>query len=288
MANVEIPAAVIDCHDVHCVDPAHRNNIDRYTIDILKCLETSSEKCIPYTRPKMGKKSSNRKSVPGWLELVKPHQEKSKFWYQVWLSADKPRAGQLFNIMRFTRNQFRYARRKCLKAVEAIKRDRFIAASMNGDKDMFEELSKIKKSGNAGPSKMDGKTNADDIADHFGEIYKSIYNREGSDEPFKNLFEEVSNKCTHSDLDLVEKFTGGLIKRNVKEKLKSSKTDPEFDVTTDALKNSPDSLNNSIASIFGSLSYYIRGLNFISKLVYCQTLTGNLNRVQFEFKISPT
>ena len=250
LSNVQIPAAIIDCNDVNCTDPVHRVNIDGYTVDIIKCLESSAETFIPYTRPKQGRKSSRRKSVPGWVELVKPHQEKAKFWYQVWFSAAKPRAGQLFNIMRFTRNQFRLARRKCLKAVETIKRDRFIKATMEGDRDMFEELNKIKKSGAAGPSKMDGKTNADDIADHFGEIYKNIYNREGSDEPLKNLLDDVNTKCSQEDLAMVERVTGELIKQIVKEKLKSSKTDPEFDVTSDALKNSPDILFNSIASLF--------------------------------------
>ena len=223
LANVEIPAAVIDCHNVNCTDPVHRENIDSYTIDIIRCLESSAEKCIPYTRPKVGQKSRKRKSVPGWVELVKPQQEKARFWYQVWFSADKPRAGHLFNIMKFTRNQFRLARRKCVKAVETIKRDRFIEASMKGGRDMFEELNKIKKANRAGPSKMDGKTNADDIADHFGEIYKNIYNREGSEEPLKNLHDEISAKCSYSDLDMVDKVNEGLIRRIVKEKLKSSR-----------------------------------------------------------------
>ena len=121
LLNVEIPATIIDCHDINCADPVHRVNIDNYTVNIVKCLESAAEVFIPYTRPKQARKSSKRKSVPGWSELVKPYQEKANFWYQVWFSADKPRAGQLFNIMRFTRNQFRYARKKCLKAVEAIK-----------------------------------------------------------------------------------------------------------------------------------------------------------------------
>ena len=212
-----------------------------------------AEEYIPYTRPKVGNIPSKKKSVPGWLELVRPCQDKSRFWYQVWWSAEKPRAGQLFNIMRYTRNQFRYARRKCMKAVEAVYRDKFIEASLKGDKDMSEELRKIKKSGNSGPSKMDGKTNEDDIADHFGEIYKNIYNRDGSDEPLKNLFDEVSAKCSHNDLSAVDRVTCKLVKIIVKEKLKRSKTDPEFDITTDALKNSPDSLYNSLAALLRSM-----------------------------------
>ena len=118
---------------------------------------------------------------------------------------------------------------------------------------------KIKKSGNTGPNKMDGKTNAVDIADHFGEIYKNIYNREGSEEPLKNLFEEISLKCSNSDLDMVDKVDGALIKRIVKEKLKCSKTDPEFDITTDALKNSPDCLFNNIAALFRSMLIHGHG-----------------------------
>ena len=85
---------------------------------------------------------------------MKPHRDKAIFWYQVWLSADKPRVGQLFNIMRHNRNQFRYARRKCLRAVEYIKREKFIAASLEGEKDLFEELRKMKQAGKAGPSKV--------------------------------------------------------------------------------------------------------------------------------------
>ena len=109
---------------------------------------------------------------------MKPHRDKAIFWYQVWLSADKPRVGQLFNIMRHNRNQFRYARRKCLRAVEYIKREKFIAASLEGDKDLFEELRKMKQAGKAGPSKVDGITSLDGIADHFGTIYKNIYNQD--------------------------------------------------------------------------------------------------------------
>ena len=135
-----------------------------------------------------------------------------------------------------------------MRAVEATKRNKFIEAAMSGDRDI-----KIKKSGQAGPSKMDGKSNPDDIADHFGEIYRSIYNREGSDQPLKNLFEGVNDKCFRNDLDLVDKVDASLIKRIVKEKLKCSKTDPEFDITTDALKNSPDSLYSSIASMFRAM-----------------------------------
>ena len=85
VSSLEIPAAVIDCQNVNCTDLDHRVDIDTYTKDIVKCLETSAANYIPYTRPKQGSKVSKRKVVPGWVELVKPHQDKAKFWYQVCL-----------------------------------------------------------------------------------------------------------------------------------------------------------------------------------------------------------
>ena len=79
LANIEMPAAVIDCSNVNCTDPTHRINIDSYTIDIMKCLESSAESHIPYTRSKPSKPSAKRKSVPGWKDLVKPQQDKARF-----------------------------------------------------------------------------------------------------------------------------------------------------------------------------------------------------------------
>ena len=122
--------------------------------------------------------------------------------------------------MKFTRNQFRHAHKKCLRAVEASKRDRFIEACLQGNRNLFDELNKLKKSNISGPSKIDGFTNVDDIADHFGESYKKIYNREGSDAPLKNLFDEVNEKCKNSNPGDVSVVNADMIKKIVLGKLK--------------------------------------------------------------------
>ena len=111
-------------------------------------METAAETHIPYTRAKQNssKKKPERKTIPGWNEMVKPQKETARFWYHVWLSAEKPHHGELFNIMRHTRNQFRYAKRKCINAVENIKREKFIEASLKGDKNLIEEFKKFSHS----------------------------------------------------------------------------------------------------------------------------------------------
>ena len=243
----------MDCLNPSCTDPAHLFHIDQYSINVIKILEDSAAEYIPYTRSVSEKSSKKRKSIPGWVELVKPHQDKAQFWYQIWHSAGKPVVGELFNIMRFTRNQYKYARRKCLRAVETTKRDKFVEACVRGDKHMFEELKKIRQSKCATVSKVDGISDPDKIADHFGHVYRDIYNREANNEPLKELFIEVNQSCVSDDLGDVERVNEVLIRTIIKEKLKCSKIDPEFDLTTDALKNSPDNLFTHLANIFRAM-----------------------------------
>ena len=195
LANLHIPASLMDCLNPSCTDPAHLFHIDQYSINVIKILEDSAAEYIPYTRSVSEKSSKKRKSIPGWVELVKPHQDKAQFWYQIWHSAGKPVVGELFNIMRFTRNQYKYARRKCLRAVETTKRDKFVEACVRGDKHMLEELKKIRQSKCATVSKVDGISDPDKIADHFGHVYRDIYNREANNEPSRELFIKVNQSC---------------------------------------------------------------------------------------------
>ena len=47
----------------------------------------------------------------------------------------------------------------------------------------------------------------------------------------------------------VNKVTGGLVNKIIQNKLKNNKQDPEFNVTTDALKNSPTQLSEHLANL---------------------------------------
>jgi hypothetical protein len=152
--------------------------------------------------------------------------------------------------MRFHKNQFRYAKRKCINASEQIKRDRFIESCLSGDCDLFNELRKFKGTPQKLISKIDGHTDSETITDHLKSIYEKLYNRTGSSEPLENLFDEVSSKVSEDNLEDVDKVTPGLIKEIIKKKIKSGKNDPEFDLTTDNLKNAPDILFNHLAAFF--------------------------------------
>ena len=108
--------------------------------------------------------------------------------------------------MKISRSNFKRAKKKCVNAAEKIKRDKFTEACLNGDKDMFEELKKLKGKSDSFSTKVDGKNTPEEIADHFSDVYKELYNRTGTKEPMINLLGEVEVKLSEDDLSEVNKM----------------------------------------------------------------------------------
>ena len=152
--------------------------------------------------------------------------------------------------MRFFRNKFKYAKRRTLIAAEAIKRDKFLEACLEGDKSLFEELKKVKGAPSNMATKIDGKTDPLSITEHLKNIYEALYNRTGSKVPLQNILSEVDKDISNDDMVDVEKVTPELIQRIVRVKIKSDKSDPEFDLTTNNLKQAPFNLLVHLANFF--------------------------------------
>ena len=104
---------------------------------------------------------------------------------------------------------------------------------------MFAELDKFKGAPQNIATRVDGHTEPESIADHLKGIYETLYNRTGTDEPLKNLLGEVDGMITAADLNQVDKITPELIRIIIKDKIRPGKNDPEFDLTTDNLRNAP-------------------------------------------------
>ena len=73
-----------------------------------------------------------------------PERKASLFWHSVWLSAGRPNQDQLFEIMKATRNRFKYALRRVRKATDAIKAQKLFKASLWGGGDLLAELRKTR------------------------------------------------------------------------------------------------------------------------------------------------
>ena len=241
-----------DCENLNCNSERHKDGLDTYIIDIIEAIESSSKESIPYKNaPKDSQyKASHRKHIPGWKEHVKPYKDEANFWYLEWRAVGKPRSGLLYQNMRFFRNKFRYAKRRVLNAAECLMREKFLEALLEGDRNLNEELRKFKGVAEKVASKVDGHTDPDNISDHFKNIFQGLYNRTGSKEPLENLLNEVNESVEAQDIVDVRKITPELIQKIIKERIKPGKSDPEYDITTDNLKNAPFSLFIHLANFF--------------------------------------
>ena len=143
LAAVPVP----DCLDMDCVSQAHSNARDGFVLHMLRAVTKSSHATIPMVGGGQGRGKPDSGCVLGWREEVAPQQKTAVFWHSVWMSAGRPNTGQLFEIVKRTRNQFPYACRRVRKEAYTIKSQKLFEASLWGGADLFDELKKTREAG---------------------------------------------------------------------------------------------------------------------------------------------
>ena len=73
LTNLEIPASIEHCHDVHCEDDNQQN--DNFLIEMLKTIKSTSDSYIHSS----GQKHNVKKSpIFNWREEIQPYKEKAR------------------------------------------------------------------------------------------------------------------------------------------------------------------------------------------------------------------
>ena len=118
---------------------------------------------------------------------------------------------------------------------------------MNREGNLFDEIKKMRKSKPVVANCIDGESK--EIPEHFAGIYKDLFNSvNDQDELFKvkTELQEMIGNCSLQDVDKIDHD-------KVKEAifhLKDDKTDPCFKISSDCLKNAPDSMFEHLANMF--------------------------------------
>ena len=243
LKNLNVSDEILCCKNVKCVNEEHLNLIDSYVDNFFNIIEDTAKEALPTP----GSKSSPEKNnIVGWNDDVKKHKETAMFWHSIWMSAERPINTQLHHLMKKTRNVYHYMIRKCRRAEEKIKKNKLLNMCLNGDADLFEEVKKMRKAPEHVANTIDGVT--EDIPGHFSRIYSELYNSTGDADELARLSEEVDSKINFTHINDVEKVTDNIVKEAAKH-LKSSKSDPVFDFSSDCLSNGPDVLFSHLAMI---------------------------------------
>ena len=209
-----------------------------------------------------GKSSGKRENLPGWKENVAPAKKDALFWHGVWMSADRPATGELYQVMRWTRNKFHYAVRKAKRIAGTVQASKLVLAAEEGNialmKEMRSTLGK-KNQGQAIPENLDGKVTHDSILERFRECYENLYNSAGTEKAMETIKAKLNNLIQDNSIpSLMEigKVTGKLVKQACSRML-PGKTDVTGVYTSDVFLNAPDSFFDHLAAIFRS--YLVHG-----------------------------
>lgn len=92
----------------------------------------------------------------------------------VWLSAGKPQQGQLFMLMKKTRNVYHLQIRKMKRIQNLAKRNNLLDSCINSNGKLFEEIKAQRRCKQSTPTSIDGCK--DDIPGHFAGKYEKLYN----------------------------------------------------------------------------------------------------------------
>ena len=100
--------------------------------------------------------------------------------------------------------------KKPKKSQDLISKNKFLDACINGQGDILAEIKKIFNCKPCVANSMDGVR--DDIADHFQDIYKGLYNSVDDKEELMDLCMDVENKVNTYHLHNDDKVTPDIVK----------------------------------------------------------------------------
>ena len=251
LSSMRIPTEVSECTDVHCQNVIHREKIDECIEELLKNVSDSGFETLPVSNPKPKRvKTLRQKCTAGWKVYVEPFQENARFWHAVWNSAGRPINSELHRIMKRTRNKYHYQVRKCKRVENFIKNQKIVENCLDNDMDLFAEIKRQRANDNEDDVTIDGSSGKD-IPEKFAEVYSELFNRCNDDEKIAEMKVKLNTSISQADWVEIEKINSVTIKDAI-DKIKSNKSDPLHDFSSDFLKHAPDILYEQLAVVIRS------------------------------------
>ena len=252
LAAVPVPDC-LGCEDVKCASARHTEERDGYVLDLLGAVIESSHATIPMVGGGQGRVKPDSGCVPGWREEVAPQREASLFWHSIWLSAGRPNTGQLFEVMKSTRNRYHHALRRVRRAADAIKSQKLFEAAMWGGGDLLQELKKTRggKFTPDLPENVAGANGEDEICHKFRQVYKDLYNSAETRDEMNGIKERLEQRIDQGSISEISKITAASVKAAAAT-LKKGKADVSGSYSSDAIRNAPDSLYKHLAAVYRS------------------------------------
>ena len=195
VANMRVYDAAA-CHDSTCNGQDHRNQLDLWCRDLIKCCLISDCKL-----PRIKARKSKR---PRWNVDVKPYKDDCEFWHKLWSDAGYPRQGVLYDVKKYTKRQYMYANRRNKRKEDILRKERMAdCIANNADRDFFKEIKRYEPRVTTNIP-IDNRVKPIDVAENFASKYRALYNSVPSSQANMNDVYSYVNQCENvKDADRV-------------------------------------------------------------------------------------
>ena len=245
--DIEIDVDVLACRNPHCTSESHCQGIDDMCHNVMEAVTKAVEKNIPTNA------SGSSAVIPGWNDHIQSYKDKSIFWYSIWTSAGKPLDNELHKVMKWSRNQYKYQIRRVKRQENAIRNSKFLSACLDGKvSDILLDIKKSRGTNSKPSTSIDGVSGCREIADHFKNMYKTIYNTHNDKDDLNTFCTENNEKISQSDIDVVDSITPDMVKKGILS-FKNNKNDSLVNWKSDALKIGVDSLADPLCDLLRAM-----------------------------------
>ena len=224
------------CTNLKC--KVHNESIEEYTMEVMEAIESAGKECLPSVGKMRGTSTG---VVAGWSEHVKPFAQESKFWSSVWVSLGRPTYGEVFENMKLSKRQYKYAVRRLKRVNDRIKNERFVTCLLDGGSNIFTEIRRHRGTYCTLSSRIDDEVGQGNIAAKFASIYSELYNKVEIGPELERMKHSIEDKVTGSSAAQLDRVNEYAVNEALKV-MKGNKRDGIFDIVSDCLINGPPEL----------------------------------------------
>ena len=131
--------------------------------------------------------------------------------------------------------------RRLKRCNDKIQQDKFVSGIFNNNRNIFDEVRKMRGKDSKNSTRIDNEVGASNIANHFASSYNNLYNNVKNGEKLDSLRAELNRGVDKSCDVLLSRVNSSLVDQALK-KLKPKKRDAVYDTVSDCYINGPDIL----------------------------------------------
>ena len=121
-SNIVVPYTALLCKDFSCSVSSHITDLDCFYQNITDACVFATNDATP-CRNLSKPRDKHIKHFPGWGPELNLAREQSLFWHFIWDACERPREGEVADVMRHAQNHYNYLIRRIKKKSElAVRR----------------------------------------------------------------------------------------------------------------------------------------------------------------------